>query len=109
VVKRIWTPAWVLYSGGWCFFLLGASYAVADIGKQKWLFPLVVIGTNSIAAYCVANVCENFIGQNLWIHFAELFKLVPPLYQVSAHGAAVLLVMWLILWWMHRRKIFLRI
>src|SRR5205823_6849235 len=29
-VKRIWTPSWTLYSGGWCFFLLGGFYAVID-------------------------------------------------------------------------------
>ena len=31
VVKRIWTPSWVLFSGGWCFLLLAAFYAVIDV------------------------------------------------------------------------------
>ena len=33
VVKRIWTPSWVLYSGGWCFLLLAGFYAVMDIWR----------------------------------------------------------------------------
>ena len=56
VVKRIWTPSWVLFSGGWCFLLLAGFYAVLDIiGVRFWAFPLRVIGMNSIAAYCMAR------------------------------------------------------
>jgi predicted acyltransferase len=52
IVKRIWTPSWTLYSGGWCFLLLAGFYAVIEIlGFKRWAFPLVVIGRNSIAAY----------------------------------------------------------
>ena len=29
VVKRIWTPSWVLFSGGWCFLLLALFTAVS--------------------------------------------------------------------------------
>ena len=56
VVKRIWTPSWVLYSGGWCFLFLAVFYAVLDIMNVRfWAFPLRVIGMNSIAAYCMAD------------------------------------------------------
>src|SRR5690606_13493412 len=30
-VKRIWTPSWVLVSGGWCFLFLSAFYYVVDL------------------------------------------------------------------------------
>ena len=57
VVKAIWTPSWVLFSGGWCSLLLGAFCAIVDIGKQKSLvFPLVVVGMNSIAAYSISKL-----------------------------------------------------
>src|SRR5262249_6731728 len=55
IVKRIWTPAWTLYSGGWCFLMLAGFYATLDVvGLRAWAFPLRVIGMNSIAAYCLA-------------------------------------------------------
>ena len=64
VVKRIWTPSWVLYSGGFCFLFLAAFYAVLDLlGVRSWAFPLRVIGMNSIAAYCMAALFEDFIAQ----------------------------------------------
>ncbi len=109
VVKRIWTPSWVLYSGGLCFFFLAAFYLIADVWRQKWFLPLVIIGMNSIAAYCIAHLFESFIAQSLKIHFGGLFSLVPPPYETLAYGGAVLLILWLILFWMYKRKIFLRI
>ncbi len=124
-VKRIWTPAWTLYSGGWCFLLLAAFYAVVDgIGLRAMAFPLIVIGMNSIAIYCLVHLIQGFILQTLQIHFGEeWFKFherlwlkftgdspeslvfIEPLIQ----GGAVLLVYWLILYWMYRNKIFVRI
>ena len=111
VVKRIWTPSWVLFSGGWCFLLLGAFYGVIDAGQRaRWAFPLVVIGANSIAAYLIAHLFEAFIAKNLVTHLgANLFRGLGAAYQPLVHGAAVLLVMWRLLWWMYRRKIFLRV
>jgi predicted acyltransferase len=31
IVKRLWTPAWVLFSGGWSFLALAAFYYVMDV------------------------------------------------------------------------------
>ncbi|MBI3118409.1 MAG: DUF5009 domain-containing protein [Candidatus Hydrogenedentes bacterium] len=111
VVKRIWTPSWTLFSGGWCVLLLALFYAVIDWAKiKKWAFPLVVIGMNSIAAYCMAHLFENFIGANLKTHLGQdFFKLFGAGHEQLFHGAAVLLGFWLILYWMYRRRIFLRI
>jgi predicted acyltransferase len=111
VVKRIWTPSWVLYSGGFCCLFLAGFYAVLDIlGMQCWAFPLRVIGMNSIAAYCMAALFESFIAQNLVIHLGkDVFRATGPPYEPLLHGEAVLFVLWLILFWMYRRKVFLRI
>ena len=110
-VKRIWTPAWVLFSGGWCFLLLAAFYGVVDVaGHKKAAFPLTVVGMNSIAAYCIAHLFDAFVFQNLIIHLGpNFFKFAGPAFEPLLHGAAVLLVFWLILFWMYRRKLFLRI
>jgi predicted acyltransferase len=111
VVKPIWTPSWVLYSGGWCFLLLGLFYFVMDArGKRRWAFPLIVVGMNSIAAYLIAHLFEGFIHKNLVTHLGnKLFLALGPPYRPLLEGTAVLLVMWLMLWWMQRRKIFLKI
>jgi predicted acyltransferase len=111
VVKRIWTPSWTLFSAGWCFLLLAAFYAAIDLWQRKgWAFPLVVIGMNSIAGYCIAHLFDSFISKNLRIHLGpDFFKFAGDACEPFFHGAAVLLAFWLILFWMCRRKIFLRI
>lgn len=111
VVKRIWTPSWVLFSGGWCFLLMAGFYAVVDVARQgRWFFPLQVIGMNSIAAYCMAHLFEHFIGDNLKTHLGqEFFRFAGAAYEPFFHGAATFGVLWLILYWMYRRKLFLRI
>ena len=111
VVKRIWTPSWVLYSGGLCFYSLAGFYLLADLARLKPLFfPWIVIGMNSIAAYCMSGLIEGFVHKNLETHLGEkAFEVFGPQYSATVHGAAVLLMLWLILFWMYRRKIFLRV
>lgn len=110
-VKRIWTPSWVLVSGGWCFILLAAFHGVVDVlGFQAWSYPLRVIGANSIAAYVMAHPFEHFVVDAFHTHFGHgPFQVLGPEYEALLTGAAVLLVYWLILFWMYRKKIFIKI
>jgi predicted acyltransferase len=110
-VKRIWTPAWTLYSGGWCFLLLAGFFAVIDVvGFQAWAFPLRVIGMNSIAAYCLAHLIHPFVIASYKTHLGKgVFQAWGPAYEPLVKGVAVLAVDWLILFWMYRRKLFLKI
>ena len=111
VVKRIWTPSFTLWSGGVCFLILAGAYYLVDVlGHRRWAFPLVVIGMNSIAAYCLYELTARFIGANLLTHLGErTFRVAGDPYLPFVQGLAVVLVMWLILYWMYRRRIFLRI
>lgn len=111
VVKRIWTPSWVLFSGGWCFLFSAAFYLLLDIwNRRAWAFFLVVIGMNSIAAYLVAHLFEHFIREALPRHLGTgWYTFGGKPYEPLLYGAGVLLMEWLILFWMYRRKIFLRI
>ena len=111
VVKRIWTPSWVLFSGGWCLLMLAGFYAVLDVlGLRRWAFPLTVIGMNSIAAYLMAHLFEDFIARSLATHLGpHAFARFGADFEPLARGAAVLGVFWLILYWMYRRRLFLRV
>lgn len=110
-VKRIWTPSWTLFSGGWCFLFLAGFYGWMDgWGWRGWAFPLTVIGMNSIAAYCMAHLVDGFIGTALKTHLGTgTFGALGAPYEPLLHGASVLLVLWLLLLWMYRRRLFLRI
>jgi len=110
-VKRIWTPSWTLYSGGWCFFLLAGFFATTDaVGMAGWSYPLRVVGANSIVAYVLAHGPDQFILNSLKLHFgAEWIAALGPPYATLVSGAAVLLIQWLVLWWLYRQRVFIRI
>jgi predicted acyltransferase len=111
VVKRIWTPAWTLFSGGVCFFFLAAFSWIIDVKSwRRWAFPLVVVGMNSIAAYLIAHLWEDFIVSSLHIHLGfQVFRIFGVGLEPLMVGIAVMLTYWLILYWMYHRRIFLRI
>ncbi len=111
IVKRIWTPSWTLFSGGICFLFLSAFSWIVDVkGNQKLAFPLVVIGRNSITAYVMAELGGSFFAQSFYIHLGHSpFQLLGPSLEPLLLGFAVLLTYWLILFWMYRNKVMIRI
>ena len=65
---------------------------------------------NSIAAYCMAHLFESFILTTLTTHAGKGFlQALGTAYEPLVRGMLVLAVFWLLLFWMYRRKIFLRI
>jgi predicted acyltransferase len=112
IVKRIWTPAWTLFSGGICFLFLAFFYQVIDVsGKKNWSFFLMVIGANSIAAYFMADGgVRAYISQALTTHLGGNYSGIFGVeYTTLVAGGLALLVEWLILYWMYKRKIFIKI
>jgi predicted acyltransferase len=108
VVKRIWTPSWAVFSAGWTFLMLAGFYGVIDLqGWRHWAFPFVVVGMNSIAMYCMAQLMKGWVRDTLKRHLGP--NIFDGTYGPIIQSVAVLVVLWLICLWMYRRKIFLRI
>ena len=111
IFKRIWTSSYTLYSGGLVLLMLAAFHAAIEWkGWRRWAFPLLMIGMNSIAAYVMSWTLEGFVTGALTRHVGRApFLVFGAPFEPVLRGAAVLAVFWLILWWMYRRRIFLRI
>jgi predicted acyltransferase len=111
LVKRIWTPSWTLYSAGWVTLFLASFVAVVDgAGLKRWAYPLIVAGMNPLALYVLWQLSSSFIRKQTQIHFGqEIFATLGEAWTPLLERASVLLVLWLIVWWMHRRKIYLRL
>jgi len=111
IVKRVWTSSYTLYSGGLVIVILAALYGVIELkGWQRWAFPLFIIGANSIAVYVMSWTMESFVRDALVRHVGRApFAILGAPFEPVLRGAAVLLVFWLILFWMYRRRIFVRI
>ncbi len=112
IVKRIWTPAWTIFSGGICFLFLAFFYGIIDLaGKKNWSFFLMVIGMNSIAAYVIADGgISSFIDSSLHTHLGQNYDQLFGLpYATLVNGTLVLVLVWMILYWMYKKKLFIRI
>ncbi|MEO8657098.1 MAG: DUF5009 domain-containing protein [Bryobacteraceae bacterium] len=111
VVKRIWTPGWTIFSGGVCFLFVAAFSWILDVKKKRgWAFPLVVVGMNSIAAYLIAHLWEEFFERSFRTHLPTgTFMIFGDAYHSLLEGGAILLAYWLVLHWMYKKKLFLKI
>lgn len=111
MVKRIWTPGWVVFSAGWCCLLTAFFYYTIEMkGYRAWAFPLIVVGMNAIAIYSLVHLIDGFIAQSFQIHLGRhFFSLFGDAFSTMFRNVTVLAVLWLILFWMYRRKIFLKL
>jgi heparan-alpha-glucosaminide N-acetyltransferase len=111
IVKRIWTPSWAIDSAGWVTLILAGFVAIVEWrGWKRWTFPFVIVGLNPITLYCMWQLMGGFIRENVKRHVGQnVFESFGPAYSPILERAAVLLVLWLVVLWMYRRRIFLRI
>jgi len=108
IVKRIWTPSWVLYSGGIVTLVLAVFYGVIEGLRARWLaWPLAIVGMNSIVVYLLSQLSKGWIKDRLHQHLEpDIFN--GPFAPMIESGM-VLAVFWLLCWYLYRQRAFLRI
>lgn len=107
IIKHLWTSSFVLYSGGLSLALLGLFYLIIDVwGVRKWAFGFKVIGLNAIAVYMAAMLFDFRQISNIFI--TGLDGYLGP-WKDFVHVSAGFAALWLILWWMYRKKTFIKI
>ena len=72
------------------------------LGCRHWALPLVVVGMNSIAIYCMSQLLKPWIGSSLRTHFGR--EWLKSDYAPVFLSASVLLVLWLFCLWLYRRN-----
>ena len=107
VIKTIWTSSMVLVSSGYCFLHMGLFYYWIDYkGHRSGITWLKVYGMNSIVAYMLANVV-NFrcIGESLFYgleqYMGSYYSFLMTLWNIGA--------VYVIIWFMYKRGIFLKV
>jgi len=107
IIKHLWTSSFVLYSGGLCYLLLAIFYLVIDVwGLKKWSFGFVVIGANAIAVYMATHLINFRDIGGIFVGGLEKFT---GDWFAFIRAVAGFAVVWLILWWMYRKKTFIKI
>ncbi len=108
IIKRLWTPSYVLYSGGWVMLVAAALYWIVDVRDvRRWTFPFVVVGMNSIVMYLLAALGAGWIRQTLYTHVGR--TMFESTYGPIFESLAVLAICWLFCLWLYRRRVFIRL
>jgi predicted acyltransferase len=108
MIKRIWTDSFSLVSGGCVLLILLFFYWLVEmVGLRRLVFPLVVLGMNSIFIYCVHIVFTEMLYDSVGT-FTRGYPFLGILGPV-AQWCTVALVMWYLCYWLYQRKIFFKI
>ena len=106
--KSLWTSSFVLVVAAYSLAMFALFYYLIDVrGWKKWAFPLEVIGLNSITIYMLQRIVS--------IQSASQFLLGGLAGLVSAQAGQVILaagyvlISWLLLYFLYRKNIFLKI
>lgn len=106
--KNLWTSSFVLNVGGISLILLALFYYIIDVlGYVKWAFFFKVIGMNSILIY----MSGQFINWDYTTDgfFKWLGQLIGDPFNAVALAICFVAVKWAFLYFMYKKKIFLRV
>ncbi len=105
--KNLWSSSFTVLTGGISLLLFALFYFIIDIkGYHKWTFFFRVIGMNSIFIY----VSPIFINYSYMAR--GLFRWMGHLvgsYETPVMGICTVLVAWLVLYFLYRKNVFIRI
>ena len=108
VIKNLWTSSFVLVAGGYSCLLLAAFYWMIDVaGFKGWATPFVWIGMNPITLYLT----------HYFVKYEDVAKRLGggPIAESMGHWGEVWIALLVVLlslalaWFLHSRRIFLRV
>ncbi|MFA7172863.1 MAG: heparan-alpha-glucosaminide N-acetyltransferase domain-containing protein [Kiritimatiellia bacterium] len=113
VVKKLWSPSFVVVAGGYSAVLLSLFYWVIDIKKkQRWCQPFIWIGMNALTLYLAHNFV-SFSGLAARFAGGDL-KLFIDAHVAKGAGSVLLVVIeltlvFLLARFLYKRRIFIKI
>ena len=109
IIKKLWTSSFVLFSGGICVLLLSLFYLLIDVWKirigTKWM---IVIGSNGIFAYVVSHVFGEQLRGMATVFIGGLKSYLGN-WDESLTFAGGVFILYAVLRYMHKNKIFIKI
>jgi predicted acyltransferase len=106
LIKACWTSSFNLLTSGIGFLLLTLFYWIIDVkGWKKWSFFFSVIGMNSIFIYLFYRFFGIEKATKLTLGWTVVLGDISELIMV----AGGIMLVWLLLYYMYKKKIFLRV
>ena len=106
--KKMWTSSFVLVVGAYSILMFALFYWVIDVlGCRRWTLFFTVIGMNSITVY-LGQSFISFWGTSDKI-FGGLIRLLPENSHTFFVNLAYIIVVWLVLYFLYRKRVFLKV
>ncbi len=117
--KKLWTSSFVLYAAGWSLLALAIFWFLVQVrGWRRGTGALLVFGTNAITAYVVSELfgpglsyvmVAPHVNVWLWIYNRIAAVISSPPFAALAYSTFYMLLCWLIVLPLYRKKIFIKI
>ena len=106
--KKLWTSTFVLVVGGYSVAAYALVYYIVEVkGHQKWTLFFRVVGLNSITIYLIQQIVPFQSVANYFL--GGLANLLPQAWGAVLLAAGYLFVCWLLLFFLYKQKVFLKI
>jgi predicted acyltransferase len=120
--KQLWTSSYVLYTSGIATVVLAGLIWLVDVkGLKTWTKPFVIFGANAIFLYAASGIWVKILLKisfeldgKMISGYGYLYQTVFQPFAGDLNGSFLfalfhVFMFWLILAWMYRKKIFIKI
>jgi predicted acyltransferase len=111
--KKLWTDSFCLFMAGLDFTVFALfAWFIDGQGWRRPVKPLVIFGMNSIAVYMVSEGVAEFLdaaGLQKPIYQTVFVPLASPANASLLYSLAFVAAMYLVAWFLHQRRWFLRV
>ena len=120
--KQLWTSSYVLYTSGIATVVLAGLIWLVDVkGLKTWTKPFVIFGANAIFLYAASSIWVKILLKirfeldgKMISGYGYLYQTVFQPFAGDLNGSFLfalfhVFMFWLILAWMYRKKIFIKI
>ena len=121
--KKLWTSSYVLFAAGCTLLLLTLCFYAVEIKQwtRGWTFPWLVFGSNAITAYVFSELLSSALSTILvhdggrvtdlqqYIYLHWFFPIINPSFGSLLYALAFVLVCFVPVLLLYRKKIFIKI
>jgi len=121
--KNLWTSTYSIFMAGWALVCLAIFYWLIDVkGYKKWATPFVIYGMNAIAVFVLSGIVGRLLylikvpqadgtstSLQAYIYESYYAPLANPLNASLLYAITFILVMFLVVWFLWKRKWFIKV
>jgi predicted acyltransferase len=121
--KNLWTSSYTIFMAGWANVCLAMFYWLIDVkGYKKWATPFVIYGMNAITVFVLSGLVGRTMSLIQWtaadgkitnlksaIYDNVFAPLASPMNASLLFAIAFITMMYLVVWFMYKKKWFLKV